>query len=651
LWGSFQLVGITTRQRLIGMMVVFNFMWSCATADEFGPAKWIHIPAFVFLALASAFTAFCVFSKRSLYGRRGAALLTLAFSLWAVFLVCSPFLEGSRVVLYFGFMAASVLQLFIAISMMVMVLDETRGKLQSAVDNFGKEVHRSSQFRTEAESARESYRLLFENSKEAVAIVGDDDLEILDLNGAARKLFALKDRAAGLCLTSFCSLPNKKTDAKTLAAALPKSPEIEMTLADGSKVHARVRSQTIQHAGRKAHQILFSDVAERSSLARQLRGNGKLSALGQVISGVAHELNNPLASIKGYTDLLLLTSALDPQTRAALTKVSLESNRAARLVQDLLAFARPEAPRIEPLRLNDTVEKFAAVRRADIEAKGITVDLDLEIHSELVLASGEQLQQVLAHLLNNAVDAVEEQEGERTILVSSRSAEGKVQIRVEDNGPGVEAEILPRIFEPFFTTKPVGTGTGLGLSLCYSIVMHHKGKIWYEASALGGACFVVELPLAFAASESKSKITTAEFRPKNVAVKRSKLLVVDDEPTVVSLLNDMLTLVGHQVSGYTSPQEALAALRSDQFDAVLSDFRMPGMNGGELYEQAVAHDLRYQNRFLFLTGDMMDSQTNEFFESAKVPFLLKPFQLSALQSGLAGVLGRDNSDSAAAIAG
>src|SRR5262245_24378027 len=144
LWGSFQFINVPAKQRLIAMMIVFNLMWSCATADEILGERWFYFPSFAFLALASGFTAYCFLSNRTRHARRGAALLTLAFSLWAVFLLCSPFLSGSEAILTTGFVASSVLQLFIAISMMVLVLEETRGRLQGAVDSFAKEVHQSS---------------------------------------------------------------------------------------------------------------------------------------------------------------------------------------------------------------------------------------------------------------------------------------------------------------------------------------------------------------------------------------------------------------------------------------------------------------------------------------------------------------------------
>jgi two-component system, NtrC family, sensor kinase len=641
LWGSLQLINVPAKQRLIAMMVLFNLMWSCASADPNLEDMWSYFPAFAFLAVASGFTAFCVFSRRGGKAQRGAALLTVAFALWGLFLLCSPFLSGSETMLYTGFMAAGALQLFIAISMMVLVLEETRGKLQGAVDSFGREVNQSSRFRTEAEMAAESYRALFEHSRDAVAIVAEEDGEIIELNPAARKLLGLKERSTGLSLRTYCSLANQKqTETRVLLATLPKNPEVELTLQDGARVHARIRSQSIHHAGRKARQVIFTEVAERANLGRQIRGGGKLSALGQVISGVAHELNNPLAAIKGYTDLLLLTSQLDHQTRGALLKVSQESNRAARLVRDLVAFARPEPPRIEPLNVKDLIQNFVEQRRSDLEAKDITLELDLRADTPLALASGEQLQQVIAHLLNNATEAVADLEEGRSIRISSANLDSKIQIRVEDNGPGIDPDVLPRIFEPFFTTKPVGSGTGLGLSVCYSILLQHRGSIRYEPGTLGGASFVIELPAAFSAVQTAPapNISTPEFRPRTTTSRPAKILVVDDEPSVVALLKDMLTLLGHQVTTETSPFDAFARIESAEFDVVLSDFRMPGMTGGELFNKALACDEKYHEKFLFLTGDMMDPETHSFFQSTKARCMLKPFQLSALQSALAEIL-------------
>src|SRR6185369_7372414 len=227
------------KQRLIAMMVLFNLIWSCASAQQRLGDSWRYFPSFAFLAVVSGFTAFCVFSQRSRQSSRGAALLTFAFSLWALFLLSAPFLRGSETILYTGFMAASVLQLFIAISMMVLVLEEGRGRLQVTVDNFSKEVVRSSELQVDVENATESHRLLFENSRDAVAIVADENLEILELNPAARRLFATRE-CAGISLKNYCSLPNQKiTDAYTFVSTLPKNPEVELTLQDGARVRAR----------------------------------------------------------------------------------------------------------------------------------------------------------------------------------------------------------------------------------------------------------------------------------------------------------------------------------------------------------------------------------------------------------------------------
>jgi two-component system NtrC family sensor kinase len=651
LWGSFQFINVPAKQRLIAMMIVFNLMWSYVTTLEFPGETWIHFPSFAFLALASGFTAYCFLSKRGRRAPRGASLLTFAFSLWALFLLCSPFFSGSQTVLYTGFMAASVLQLFIAISMMVLVLEETRGKLQVAVVKFSEQVQDSSRTKAEADTVRECYRTLFENSKEAVLIVCDEDLQILDLNAAARKLFRMKTGGTRVPLQSYCSLPNNRTaDAKTLLAALPDNPELELSLQDGAKIRARVRTEPLRFFGQKARQLIFSEIAQRASLAGQLHEGGKISALGQVISGIAHELNNPLATIKGYADLLLLASQVDSQTRSALTKVAFESNRAAKLVHDLLAFARPETPQIQPLHINDALESFLERHGNDVAAKEIVLATDFALEDPIVLASRDQIREVLEHLIQNAVDSLEQSDGDRLIKISTRSLDSKIQILVEDSGGGIPDDVLPRIFEPFFTTKPVGTGTGLGLSVCYSIMLHHKGRIFHQSTELGGAGFVLELPAVLAPAKASQSIQPAqgiqpivecakpEFRSRSSFNRPAKLLVVDDESTVGSLLKDMLSLLGHDVTVHVSPYDALADIQAHDFDAILSDFRMPGMTGGDLYHCAVSFDPRYARRFIFLTGDMMNGDTHDFFQKEKLQYILKPFQLSSLQSALAMVL-------------
>jgi PAS domain-containing protein len=278
LWGSFQFINVPARQRLIAMMIVFNVVWSYSTVEQFPDEAWSNFPAFSFLAMASGFTGFCFFSRRNRHAHRGAALLTFSFALWALFLLCSGFLSNSGSMTLTGYIGSCVLQLFIAVSMTVLVLEETRGKLQEAVQKFAQEATRSNELKAAVELTNSNYQLLFQNSNDPVIIVADRNLEILDLNNAAQKLLRLKRACPGATLTSYCSLPNRKeTDSNALRAALSGNPELNLILEDATRIRVEVRSGRIRHLGESAHQIIFREVAERAHHPRQLRDPSTLA--------------------------------------------------------------------------------------------------------------------------------------------------------------------------------------------------------------------------------------------------------------------------------------------------------------------------------------------------------------------------------------
>jgi two-component system NtrC family sensor kinase len=240
---------------------------------------------------------------------------------------------------------------------------------------------------------------------------------------------------------------------------------------------------------------------------------------------------------------------------------------------------------------------------------------------------------VLVNLLTNAIHALAEWTGPRRIRITTRQIADHIQVRVADSGPGIPADILPHIFEPFFTTKQVGCGTGLGLSIAHSIVTEHHGRIWYHPSEDRGAGFTIELPVVHGGpAENGAAVQVEELDEPaaEAAGAPARILVLDDERPLAELLSELLSTLGHEPVTCCSAPQALELLKQQPFDLILSDFRMPLMNGRQFHERVSQHDPALARRVVFLTGDVVAAETREFLQSVGNPHLCKPFRLDAI---------------------
>ena len=382
---------------------------------------------------------------------------------------------------------------------------------------------------------------------------------------------------------------------------------------------------------------LQQSLADLKRTQEQLIQSEKLSAIGQLIAGVAHELNNPLTAIMGYAQLLQSDEELDEVVTRDLTKIHAQAQRAARIVQNLLTFARQQHFRREYLDMNDIIARTVELRAYQLRVSNVQVHQQLAAEPLGVLADTSQMQQVLLNLINNAHDAIKSCKAEGNITIASRLIDGMVQVRVSDDGPGLDAETRKHLFEPFYTTKEVGKGTGLGLSICFGIVSQHEGRIRAEGESGEGATFVIELPLASETEHHGRRAKTPQARtPRG----RSVLLVEDDEE-VASPLQRFLVEDGHHVALARDGQAALeriADLRRAGAppDLVISDIKMPGLDGPALYEHLCQQSEGRPGRILFITGDTLSPDTAQFLERSGAPCLAKPFTVEELRRAIAG---------------
>ena len=386
-------------------------------------------------------------------------------------------------------------------------------------------------------------------------------------------------------------------------------------------------------AGEITHFVAIKeDISERKRLQEHLTQSEKLAAMGQLLASVAHELNNPLSVLTGHA--ALLKSAPDPKVVERAQKMIHAAERCARIVRNFLTLARQRPPERTRVDLNqvvrDAVELVAYPLRVD------NVQLGLELFERLprLTADGHQLHQVVINLLTNAHQALREAPGPRRITVTTRAGadERSVLLEVADNGPGISQEIQARLFEPFFTTKPPGEGTGLGLAICQGIVNTHRGTLEVVSAPGHGATFRMELPV-----EEIQGTPVAESQPESPTSGRT-ILVVDDEPEIAALLAEMLTGDGHRVETVEDGLMALDKLGAGTYDLIISDLRMPKLDGPGLHAEVARRHPQLLRRMVFVTGDTLGPESAEFLRRKEVATFGKPFALADVRRVIRQVL-------------
>jgi len=402
--------------------------------------------------------------------------------------------------------------------------------------------------------------------------------------------------------------------------------------ADPGSTFTREELQTLEALADQAA-LAFENArlyaSARDSLVRlgekqvQLVQAAKMSALGQLVSGVAHELNNPLSVIVGYGQLLLAREVPGAVLRPIELMVS-QADRMAKIVRNLLLFARQRPAERTTVNMNEVLEQTLALRINQLTVSGIAVEKKFARGLPSVLADPHQLEQVFLNLLLNAEQAMlEGKAGGRIILSTTVSRDGRmVHAEVIDDGPGIPQDALPHVFEPFFSTKPVGSGTGLGLSVSYGIVEEHGGHLVVE-SRPGRTVFRLEVPVAQSPAAQRAKPAGS---PMIVTGEGRTALVVEDEASVLDLIVTILSQTGWRVDVATGGREGLERVRNQRYDLIVSDIRMPDGDGESFYKEATQDDPALGQRFIFITGDTANRDAFAFLKDAGVLILEKPFQ-------------------------
>ena len=361
----------------------------------------------------------------------------------------------------------------------------------------------------------------------------------------------------------------------------------------------------------------------------QLLQSEKMSAVGQLIAGVAHELNNPLTAILGYAQLLE-SEGLSERAHDYVGKVFKQAQRTHRVVQNLLSFARQRKPERTEVDIRKVLEETLTLRDYDLKVNNIAVEKDLGSVAALVVADSHQIEQVFLNIINNAVDAVLETGRSGNLKISVYCQKGDVCARFVDDGPGIKDP--KRIFDPFYTTKNVGKGTGLGLSICYGIVKEHGGDITAHNAPEGGAVIEVRLPMAVAAEAVEEAAPAATLRREGAI--QGRVLLVEEEEAVLEFERDVLTGAGANVVTATKSEDVKTRLLSEPFDAVIMSGNMPSdWNAKEAYLWLKQHCSHMENHLLFtFSHGVEQGDERGFLQENNVPYLVKPFEVAELIS-------------------
>lgn len=366
--------------------------------------------------------------------------------------------------------------------------------------------------------------------------------------------------------------------------------------------------------------VVMDDITEKDNLENELfqarMQSEKLSSLGFLIAGLAHEINNPLTSIIGCAEYLVEELKLKGKTGDALDIILNEARRSGQIVKNLLDFSRQSVHEKVTINMNDIIKSVLEIRKYGLKDKSIKVELSLDEQLPYVTGDIIQLQQVILNLINNAVDAISDFDVGGKITIRTFEKHGSVIVQVIDDGPGIPDDVYVKIFDPFFTTKKTGKGTGMGLSISYGIIKEHKGRIETETEIGKGTVFTIILPVK-KTKKVKNIVSSEMWAPSSV-------LVVDDDKDVCKCFSDYLSKSGCNVDIAYNTDKAMEKMLTNSYDLLFVDIWAPELNGMELYRRMLKDAPEYARRFVLMSGEH-EPELQQFIANNNIILLSKPF--------------------------
>lgn len=377
---------------------------------------------------------------------------------------------------------------------------------------------------------------------------------------------------------------------------------------------------------------------ETEELQQRALASSHLASLGELASGIAHEVNNPLASIVLYTQLLM-EEDLPPKTKSDVMSIYESAVRAINIIRRLLTFARQQLQQKVATDINEMVAVTLELRKYALETSNIKVRTVLAHDLPLTLADAGQIQQVFLNIVLNAEAEMKLSHGKGNLFIKTELVDNIIRVSFTDDGPGITRENMGKIFNPFFTTREVGEGTGLGLSICHGIMADHDGKIYAESEPGKGAVFYVELPVVACQSAGTMK---EQVQPNSAKSGNRRILIVDDEVSILDSLSRLMVKNGYAVDTVDNCLSALDMILSQKYDCILLDIKLPGMSGIELYKEIKKVDDSLARRTAFITGNIMEKETRQFLQENQVTYFVKPFEMKQLIKDLDVLLSRED---------
>jgi two-component system NtrC family sensor kinase len=489
------------------------------------------------------------------------------------------------------------------------------------------------------------FRTLFRAAPDAVLTIFESG-RIREANDAVKDVLGVYAmQATGSSLEQHAVPDDRPRIARELARAFEGAAvRFEARFERNGAIHTiSLAARLLPEADPKTVLCVGRDVTNERDMRAKLAETERLAAVGELVAGVAHEVNNPLSTISAFAQLLLRDKGLTDDHRDSLAVIQEETVRASQVVKDLLTFARRSETRRQSLDVNEIVERSLRMRQYELTTRHIEAETQLEPEMPAVFGDPGQLQQVVLNLVANATQAMAEQ-GQGTLRLTTRCEDDRVVIEISDTGPGIPESARAHIFEPFFTTKP--DGTGLGLSVTYGIVTAHGGTISVVQTSPAGTTFRVVLRSSGQPAVRGASDAPALFGDRS-ALEGVRLLFVDDEPALRGSMVAFGKLRDFAVTTASNGKEALDLVLREEFDAVICDLRMPLMDGPALFHALSRERPTLAARTIFVTGDVVGASSRSFLETVRQPVLVKPFDFERIEDALVALLESESAGEAA----
>ena len=512
------------------------------------------------------------------------------------------------------------------------ILERLAGQIAPAIEN-ARLYHEAQEQTQEIQRLNEATNRILDSNPAALLVLRGRDREVVTINSSCCDAFGMeKGQIEGQPLSQILDWVGLEESIRESLSS-PSGEEAKVMKYPGSNKTERWYMLSAvpllmedDTASEDEILLVLNDVTEQRQQQERLLEHSRLASVGELAAGVAHEINNPLAAIHGLSELLQTENWPDQVSEDA-RKIQEAAERAAKIVQNLLSFARKSEPEKRYLDVGSIVDQALELKAHDFELENIHVGIHHSERAPLTMLDEHQMVQVLLNLFTNAEQAIKDRGGPGEITVTIRLLEDTVRISVSDDGPGIREEHLRSIFDPFFSTKEVGGGTGLGLSICYGIVREHGGEMWVESEEGFGATFHVELPVL----PNVTPVLTQSPNADGVRVAGRRILVVDDETQIRNILFRLLSADGHEVALAPDGEVAWKLMQENKFDNILLDLRMPGVGGQDLFRLIAESFPDLSKKVVFITGDAANADTRSFLDSIASPALSKPFTIEAIR--------------------